>query len=124
LRGSETVLIAEDDVSLRELTMEVLESFGYTVITAVDGEDAITKFMENRERIDLVLLDMIMPKKSGKEACEAIRKESPRIRILFESGSTADIANTKGLTEAGFDFIHKPFVPKDLLLKVREVLDK
>ena len=122
--GNETILVAEDDASLRKLTRIVLESFGYSVITAEDGEDAITKFMENRERISLVLLDMIMPKKNGKEVSEAIRKVSPRIKILFVSGYTMDIIKTKELTEAGFDFIHKPFRPKDLLIKVREVLDR
>ena len=122
--GNETILVAEDDASLRKLTRIVLESFGYTVITAEDGEDAITKFMENREKISLVLLDMIMPKKNGKEVSEAIRKVSPRIKILFASGYTMDIIKTRELTESGFDFIHKPFLPKDLLKKVREVLDR
>ena len=64
--------------------------------------------MENRDRISLVLLDMIMPKKNGKEVSEVIRKVSPRIKILFVSGYTMDIIKTKELTEAGFDFIHKP----------------
>jgi signal transduction histidine kinase len=122
--GNETVLVAEDDASLRELTSIILESFGYTVISAEDGEDVITKFMENRGKISLVLLDMIMPKKNGKEAAETIRKVSPRIKILFASGYTMDIIKTSELAEAGFDFIHKPFQPTDLLIKVREVLDR
>ncbi len=122
--GNETILVAEDDDSLRKLTRIVLESLGYTVITAEDGEDAITKFMENRERIKLVLLDMIMPKKNGKEVSEVIRKVSPRIKVLFASGYTMDIIKNKELTELGFDFIHKPVSSKDLLKKVREILDK
>jgi PAS domain S-box-containing protein len=122
--GGETVLVAEDDASLRQLSKIVLESFGYTVITADDGEDAITKFMNNWELIDLVLLDMVMPKKSGKEVSEALLKVSPRIRILFSSGYTMDIVKTNELTEAGFDFIHKPFQPTELLKKVREILDR
>ncbi|MCK9420606.1 MAG: response regulator [Nitrospirae bacterium] len=122
--GNETILVAEDDASLMQLMRIVLESFGYSVITAKDGDDAITKFMENRERISLVLLDMIMPKKNGKEVGETIRKVSPRIKILFASGYTMDIIKTKELTDAGFDFISKPVLPRDLLLKVREVLDR
>ena len=122
--GNETVLVAEDDASLMRLVTIVLESYGYAVITAVNGEDAIAKFMENRERISIVLLDMIMPKKSGKEVSEAIRKVSPGVKILFSSGYTNDIIQVKELTEAGSDFIHKPFTPKDLLLKVREILDR
>ena len=122
--GNETILVAEDDASLRNLARIVLESFGYTVISAEDGEDAIIKFMENRNRINLVLLDMIMPKKNGKEVSAAIRKVSTGTKILFVSGYTMDIIKTKELTEAGFDFIHKPFLPKDLLIKMREVLDR
>jgi len=122
--GKEVVLVAEDEPSLRKLTRRVLESFGYSVISAVDGEDAITKFTENKERISLVLLDMIMPKKNGKEVCEAIRKVCPQIKILFASGYTLDILKTEELEEAGLDFIHKPFLPNALLKKIREVLDR
>ena len=121
--GNETVLVAEDDASLRKLVTIVLESFGYSVIAAVDGEDAIAKFMENRNQISIVMLDMIMPKKNGKEVGEAIRKVSAGVKILFSSGYTMDIIKGKELAEAGSDFIHKPFTPKDLLIKVREVLD-
>ncbi|MFZ3046195.1 MAG: PAS domain S-box protein [Desulfatirhabdiaceae bacterium] len=122
--GNETVLVAEDDAALRQLARIVLESFGYSVILAEDGEDAITKFMENRERISLVFLDMIMPKRSGKEASVAIRKISPQIKILFASGYSMDIINNKESTEVSVDFIHKPFQRKELLMKVREILDR
>ncbi|MBI5640265.1 MAG: PAS domain S-box protein [Nitrospirae bacterium] len=122
--GNETVLVAEDDPALRTLSRIVLESFGYSVITAEDGEDAITKFMEFRERIHLVMLDMIMPKKNGKEVGEVLRKENPLVKILFMSGYTMDIIKNRELTESGFEFIHKPIRPQDLLIKVREILDK
>jgi PAS domain S-box-containing protein len=122
--GNETILVAEDDASMRKFSSIVLESCGYRVITADDGEDAITKFMENRERISLALLDMIMPKKNGKEVSEAIRKVSPRTKVLFTSGYAIDVIKTKELTEAGYGFIHKPVRSQDLLRKVREFLDK
>jgi PAS domain S-box-containing protein len=122
--GNETILVVEDDTALRDLTRMVLESFGYTVISAEDGEDATTKFMENKERISLVLLDMILPKKSGKEVSAAIRKASPRINILFTSGYTMDVFKSKEWTESGFDFIVKPSRPTELLQKVREILDR
>jgi CheY-like chemotaxis protein len=122
--GSETILVAEDDASLRTLTKIVLESFGYSVILAVDGEDAVTTFNENKELIRLVMLDMVMPKQNGKEVAAAIRKTRPGIKILFASGYTMDIVKTEELTAAGFDFINKPFPPKDLLIKVREILDR
>lgn len=122
--GTETILVAEDDTSLRSLTRLVLESSGYKVITAEDGEDALTRFMENKDRIALVVLDMIMPKKSGKEAYEEISKVSPGIKTLFLSGYTMDLIKTQGIIEAGLDFIHKPARPRELLRKVREALDK
>ena len=122
--GNETILVTEDDASIRTLLRVVLESFGYCVVTAVDGEDALEKFMEKRDEIQLVILDMIMPKKNGKEVSEAIRKVRPQTKILFMSGYTMDIIKTNELTEAGVDFIHKPFPPRELLIKVREVLDR
>jgi DNA-binding response OmpR family regulator len=109
---------------LTRLTQTVLEAFGYTVITSEDGEDAITKFIESREKIQLVILDMIMPKKSGKEAYEEMRKISPGIKSLFTSGYTMDIIKTGEITEAGLEFVHKPVRPTDLLKKVREILDR
>ena len=122
--GNETVLVAEDDAALMKLTKTVLESFGYSVITAEDGENAITKFMGNRERIDLVMLDMIMPKKSGKEVSEVVKKIDPRMKVLFASGYAMNNITNEELTESGFDFIRKPFRPKDLLIKLREILDR
>lgn len=121
--GSETVLVAEDDPPLRELTIRMLEAYGYKVVSAKDGDDAITKFMENREGISLLLLDMIMPKKNGKEVAEAIRKVSPLIKILFVSGYTLDSIKTRELIGSEFNFIHKPFQLKELAMKVRESLD-
>jgi len=121
--GSEVILVAEDDEAVRTLTSHVLQGAGYTVIEAVDGDDAVNEFMEHRDRIRLVILDVVMPKRSGKEASEAIRKIKSDIRILLTSGYTADIINTKGIAEEGLDFMSKPIAPNTLLRKVREVLD-
>jgi CheY-like chemotaxis protein len=122
--GDETILVAEDVTSLRDLAKIVLESFGYSVIIAEDGEAALTKFLENKELISLVLLDMIMPKKNGKEVAEAIRKVIPKMKILFSSGYTAENVTNKERLEDSFDLIQKPYLPKNLLLKVREILDQ
>ncbi len=122
--GNETILVAEDDAPLRKLSRIALESHGYTVILAEDGEDAIKKFAENREKIKLVMLDMIMPKKSGKEAYDEIRKTSPEVKVLFVSGYTMDIIKTCEITEDGLDFMLKPVRPMVLLRKVREILDR
>ena len=121
--GTETILVAEDDAALRTLSRIVLESFGYAVITAEDGEDAVNKFLENREAVQLVVLDMLMPKKNGKEVYEEIKKISSDVRTLFVSGYAMDIINKKHLLDEGMDFLLKPVSPKDLVRKVREVLD-
>ncbi len=123
-QGNETILVAEDDSALRELFSTVLQEYGYTVILAEDGEDAIRTFKDNKDKIQLVMLDMIMPKKSGKEAYDAIKKMRPGIKTLFSSGYTADRINKDSMRKEGFDFIMKPVSPKDLLRKIREVLDK
>jgi PAS domain S-box-containing protein len=122
--GIETILMAEDDDALRKLIKIILESFGYHVIAAKDGEEAILKFAENRNGISLVLLDMIMPKKSGKEVSEVIRKANPEMKVLFSSGYPMDIIRSDESAAADFDFIHKPFHSRELLMKVREILDR
>ncbi len=122
--GTETVLVAEDDQAVRKLTGDVLERLGYKVIAAGDGEEAIEKFMKNKEDIQLLLLDVIMPKKNGKEAYEEIKKINPHIKTLFLSAYTADLIHKKGILEGGLDFILKPVSPKELLRKVREILDR
>jgi CheY-like chemotaxis protein len=122
--GAETILVAEDDPDVRRVTQIVLREFGYRVIEAVDGNSAIEKFIENRDDIELLLLDVIMPKKNGKKVYEEIRKMRPDIKCFFISGYTADVMQQKGITEQGFYFVSKPISPETLLRKVREVLDK
>ncbi|MDP2158582.1 MAG: PAS domain S-box protein [Nitrospirota bacterium] len=122
--GTETILLAEDDRALRELSRTVLEAFGYTVITAENGEKAITSYKENMDKIHLLVLDMIMPEKNGKEAYAEIKNITPDIKALFISGYTMDIIHQKELLDEGMDFILKPVSPKDLVKKVREVLDR
>ncbi len=121
--GVETVLVAEDDEVVRKLTRNVLEQFGYTVIEAEDGEDAVNKFMEHRDLIKLLLFDVIMPKKNGREAYAKIRIFSPDMKVLFLSGYTADTVQRKGLLEPGVNFIMKPVPVNELLRKVRSILD-
>jgi PAS domain S-box-containing protein len=122
--GSETILVAEDDADVRKLSRETLEHFGYTVLEAVDGEDAVRVFLENKEKIHLLLLDVVMPNKNGKEAYNEIKKMRPDIKAIFISGYTANIIHQKGLLDKELDFILKPVSPADLVRKVREVLNK
>ncbi|HCZ11376.1 MAG TPA: hybrid sensor histidine kinase/response regulator, partial [Nitrospiraceae bacterium] len=122
--GSETILLAEDDNATRKLTKEVLVKFGYNIIEAVDGEEAVLKFSDNKDKIQLLLLDVIMPKKNGREAFNEIDGINPGIKTIFMSGYTDDIIHEKGILEEGINFLTKPVSPKALLKKVREVLDE
>lgn len=116
------MLLAEDDMYVRKLTQKVLEEAGYKVIVAVDGNDAIEKFNHNKEYIQLLLFDMIMPKKNGKESFKHIRKIKPDVKCIFLSGHAEEFFN-KRTTEKEFCFISKPILPGNLLRTVRKVLD-
>jgi CheY-like chemotaxis protein len=122
-RGTETVLLAEDDDEVRILMRTVLEDAGYKVIESVNGEDAIQKFREN-DNIELVVSDIIMPKKNGKEMYLEIKKFRPEIKVIFTSGYTADIIQEKGFLDMGLDIVRKPITPAEFLQKIREALDK
>lgn len=122
--GIETVLIAEDNSEVRTFMRYILERAGYRVIESSDGEDAMSQFLKHRDIIQLLIFDVIMPQKSGKEAYEEIKKIRPDIRVLFTSGYTSDIIHRKGILEKGVNFISKPVSPDTFLRKVREALGK
>ncbi len=122
--GTETILLAEDDAQVRELIREVLTGFGYTVLEAKDGQDALRVYKENENRIQLLILDVIIPKKNGKGVYDEIKMKRPDVRVIFMSGYDANILHKKGVIEEGLEFISKPIMPDELLRKVREVLDK
>ncbi|HAS52664.1 MAG TPA: hypothetical protein DCS42_00370 [Nitrospiraceae bacterium] len=122
-RGTETVLVAEDNKEVRDLVRAVLEQFGYTVLDAADGEEAARMFELHQNVISMMLLDVVMPKRNGKEVYELAKKIKPGIRALFTSGYTADIMHRKGILEEGLHFVSKPVSPRELLKKVREALD-
>lgn len=121
--GTETILIAEDNREVRHLIKNILVEFGYTIIEAKDGEEAISKFYKH-QNIDLLILDSVMPKKNGKAVYDEISTTNPHIRTIFTSGYTRDVILDKGIEDKKFDFISKPLSPKELLEKVREVLDR
>lgn len=123
-KGTETILVAEDNQDVRRLIKNVLEEYGYQIIEAFDGEDAIDKYVSRREEIGLLIVDVIMPKKNGKEVFDRVREINPQARILFASGYTADLINTKGILEDEMDYVSKPVSPHDLLAKVRDILDR
>jgi PAS domain S-box-containing protein len=123
-RGSETVLVAEDDEALRKLSRTLLEHAGYTVLVAANGEDAVNMFVQHQDAVQLAILDMIMPRKSGKEAYEEIRRIKPGIPVIFVSGYTADKLQIDDLQEEGVEFLSKPISVTVLIQKVRELLDR
>jgi nitrogen-specific signal transduction histidine kinase/CheY-like chemotaxis protein len=122
--GTETILVGEDYDDLREIMKTLLESAGFTVIEAVDGNDAVRKFMENRDSINLLVLDVVMPGKNGRDAYDEISRIRPGIRVLFSSGYTGDVVISRGVRTESIDFVSKPLSPNELLIKVREMLDK
>jgi PAS domain S-box-containing protein len=121
-RGSETILLAEDSKEVRDLTRDALVAAGYAVIEAVDGEDAMGKYIANRAEIGMLILDVIMPKKNGKTVHGEIKRMAPDIKALFISGYTADYLGRKGVMDSSTALLSKPFLPEDLLRKVGEIL--
>jgi PAS domain S-box-containing protein len=122
--GNETILLAEDEPAVRELVQGLLTRFGYRVLVAEDGAQAVARFREHRDEIDLLLLDLIMPKLSGKGAYDEIVKIRPDIRVIFTSGYTAEVIRSKGELAPGIELIMKPVHPQHLLQKIRESLDR
>ncbi|MBI5206100.1 MAG: PAS domain S-box protein [Nitrospirae bacterium] len=122
--GTEIILLAEDEEEVRRLTRMVLEESGYKVIEAKDGEEAVNKYIESKDSIQLLLLDVIMPKMNGKEVYDRIKKLNPGIKVLFSSGYPADFIRKDDIVGKGLAFVSKPISPTELLKKVREALDK
>jgi PAS domain S-box-containing protein len=123
-RGSETVLLVEDDPEIRGTLTELLTEEGYRVIQAADGEEAVRKFRRHQAEVQFLILDVVMPRKNGRAAFEEIRALRPDIKALFISGYTADILNGKGIQQEEVNFMFKPISIGTLLMKMREVLER
>jgi two-component system cell cycle sensor histidine kinase/response regulator CckA len=122
--GKETILTAEDHEGLRELARETLANLGYEILIACDGEEAVRLFQANRERIDLPLLDVVMPKINGPEAYARIRAEKEDVRVILATGYGPEMAILHDAQERGLTVLQKPYVPKELARRVRETLDR
>jgi PAS domain S-box-containing protein len=122
--GTETILVVEDEPEVRQLIKQILNRFGYGVILAENGQEAVEKYRMYREEIKLVLMDVIMPVMNGREASEQIKKIQPDVKLLFTSGYTADIVQSRGEFKAGVELIMKPIQPVELVGKIREILDR
>jgi PAS domain S-box-containing protein len=120
--GDETILIAEDNEAVRDLIRDVLTEYGYCVIEASDGVEAVKQF-NKADKIDLLIFDSVMPEKNGREAYDEIHKIKPDIRVIFTSGHSRDVFLDKGIEDKKINFLQKPIFPDTLLQMVREMLD-
>jgi PAS domain S-box-containing protein len=122
-RGTERILLAEDDEAVRTLASKILEGAGYSVLVARNGEEARDLIDKHHAEIDIAILDVVMPKTSGKLVGDYFRSIRPGAHVLYSSGYTANAIQTGFQLEEGVDFLSKPYDPDDLLWKVRQVLD-
>jgi CheY-like chemotaxis protein len=122
--GSETVLLVEDEEGLRDLTREVLLGYGYAVLTARDGEEALAVADRHRGDIHLLVTDVVMPQMSGRDLATRLLARRPAARVLYMSGYTAGMIEPHGVLEGGAALLPKPFTPADLARKVRDVLER
>ncbi|MFI5118973.1 MAG: PAS domain S-box protein [Thermoanaerobaculia bacterium] len=121
--GTETVLVVEDEEAIRRLTCRALEAYGYTVLSAASAREAIRLCEEHAGEIHLILTDVVMPGMSGRELARSAAALRPLVKVLFMSGYTDNVIVHHGVLDAGTPFLQKPFTPRSLAQKVREVLD-
>ncbi len=124
LSGTETILVVEDQPDVLKLTSETLHMYGYNVLEAPNAGSALLICEEYREKIDLILADVIMPRMNGVQLVKRIWKMLPALKVLFMSGYTYNIIEQQGLVEPGQNFIQKPFTAVNLLRLVRKTLDE
>ncbi|HET7544254.1 MAG TPA: response regulator [Polyangiaceae bacterium] len=122
-KGNETILLVEDEVLVRTLVSKFLHGQGYRVLSAARGSDAIQLAAEQRNRIDLLLSDVVLPNMNGRQIYERLAQTIPKLKVLFMSGYTENIIAPHGVLEGGFYFVQMPFSLKELASKVREALD-
>jgi len=124
LEGNETILLVDDEPMVRELGTEILRSYGYRIIDAADGVEALEIYDSRRREIDLVILDLLMPKMSGKETFERLRQIDSKVSIVICSGYSAREGDSDPLSSNDIPLVHKPFQPERLVHAVRQALDQ
>ncbi|MGC0771445.1 MAG: ATP-binding protein, partial [Candidatus Acidiferrum sp.] len=122
-KGSETILLVEDEEAVRELASRILSAKGYSVVVATSTQEAEQLATKHAGEIHLLLTDIIMPGTSGRELARRITERHPRTRVLYMSGYTDNVLAQGGVLETGLSFLQKPFTPGALVQKVRDVLD-
>jgi CheY-like chemotaxis protein len=124
LSGTETILLVEDQQEVRDVVRQTLQRYGYNVLEAVDGDAALALLQSGAGPIHLLLTDVVMPHMSGRELVQALTKHDRSIRVLYTSGYTDDAIVRHGALDPGIAFIQKPFIPQQLLRRVRDVLGR
>lgn len=122
-RGTETILVAEDDLEVQNLICDALNSLGYKVVKASNGEEALKIFEENNRNFDLLITDVVMPKMSGAELVEIISKKEPNLKVLFTSGYTGEQMIRSGIKKREINFLAKPYSIDVLAKKIREIIE-
>jgi len=123
-RGNETILVVEDEETVRKLAVRSLKSLGYRALDAPEGGMALLLCEEFKGRIHLILTDVVMPGMSGRKLAERLKQIHPEMRVLYMSGYTDNAIVHHGVLEPGINFMQKPFTLESLSRKVREALDK
>ncbi|NIM50917.1 MAG: PAS domain S-box protein [Gemmatimonadales bacterium] len=122
--GTETILLVEDEPGIRRATKRALESRGYTVWLAADGQEALDIYREHEGLVDLVISDLVMPRLGGRQLHEALKKEGKPVKILLTSGYSAEDVKEGSEVDPAVPFLHKPWTLTDLLVRVRRMLDE
>jgi CheY-like chemotaxis protein len=123
-KGSETILVAEDEASVRKIVVRAMKSFGYQVLEAGNGFEAIQQAWKYKGTIHLLLTDTVMPRMNGKELSDALKKARPEMKVIFMSGYTREVLSQQGTIDPSIHLVQKPFSNEELAERVREVLDQ
>ena len=123
LRGTETLLLVEDDENVRNFTSLALKNFGYTVYTAENGVEALDIISSDNHHFDLVITDLVMPEMGGSEMAAHLQKDNPELKILCVSGYSGEHNKHSGKLDENVNFLHKPYSISELAAKVREILN-
>ena len=123
LRGSETVLLVEDNEQVRNLAQLILKKQGYNVIVSQNSEEALSLLEAHEGLVDILLTDIVLPGMNGRELYEIAVQSKPQLKVLFMSGHSDDVIAHRGVLDEGIQFIQKPFSVQKLAAKMREVMD-